>query len=250
MNSLRAKIAEFDNLDPFQRSIAISFALHALVASSLLLKAAIFPSDAIIVRKAIRVDVVGLPDKVEPKNLKETTPNQAPEVKAPKKEAPPKTPKAQPDVKKNQLAALNRLKAKSAIDRLKEEQAALEKQRRDQESQSKSQEVKGNVVSEGTSLSGLEQLAFDRYLGDLDTRVRDHWNLPSWLTQGSFRAQAKVLIDETGAVLRKEITVSSGNEIFDEHVMKAIEQASPFPPPPNRLRAVLASRGILLNFPE
>jgi colicin import membrane protein len=234
--------------DPFQRFIVISLGAHVCLIAFFTLRAVVFPSEPIQIRSAIRVDMVALPEKQSPKPA--APPAAAPKVEIKKpaaKEHPKNTPKktAKPKVdlkqtKAQQQEALNRLKALEAIEKFKEAEAAKQK----------TQEYKGNVVTEGSSLTGLAQIEFDRYLSQIETNIRQNWNLPKWLEDANLRAQVRVMIDERGYVINKKIETSSGNESFDDTVIAAVEKASPLPPPPDRLKNVLSTRGFVLNFPE
>lgn len=244
--------------DSFSRFIGVSVIAHISIAAFFTLKAVVFPSEPIEIRSAIRVDMVALPDKT-PQAAPAPKPKPAPKVEVkkpePKPEVKPKPtppkPKAEakpaPKVnldksKKDQSDALSKLKAMQAIENLKKQ--------KEQEEQAQAQEYKGNVLSEGSSLTGLAQIEFDRYFGEVEGAIRQNWNLPKWLEDGNYRAQVRVMIDERGYVIDKKIQTSSGNPAFDDVVLDTIEKSSPLPPPPGRLKNVLSSRGFVLNFPE
>lgn len=239
--------------DSFSRSIVISMAAHVALALAMLLRAVFIPSDVMDLRQAIRVDVVGLPDKVQtlpdkPPEEKAEAPAPAPEPVAkpePVKAKPPKPEAPKVDLAKKKVdkkQALDRIKAMTALDKIKEEVGQAKTQ--------KAKPVKGNIVSAGNSLSGLERIDYDRYFGEIEVRVRQHWSLPQWLIEARLRAQALVLIDETGVVRDRKIVKSSGNSEFDQRVLETIDRASPFPAPPERLRDALSVKGIIFNFPQ
>lgn len=242
--------------DTFQRNIAISLGLHFAIAMLLMFRAILIPSEPLAIRDAIRVDMVGLPEKMtEPPKLTEP-PSKAAEEKpkdmpkkaeaAPPKPAAPTVPSKtakKADTKKSELSALNKLKAQSAIEKIKED---LKKEK----AAKAGTVVKGNQVSKGNSLTGLEKIEYDRYFDDLKGKLLDHFNIPQWLADGKFRAQVQVLIDERGYVIKKILRKSSGNEIFDSKALEAVENSSPFPPPPKRLQGALQANGIIFNFPE
>ncbi len=238
--------------DSLSKPISLSLAAHAGLLALFLLKMTFFPAQPIEIKRAIRVDLVGMPDKVQQKPVREAaapkpepvpTPAPAPKVEAPKPQAKAKPVAKKPDpkkIEKSQESAINRLKAL----------AALESIRKEAEAQETSEQIKGNEVSKGNSLTGLEQIEYDRYYDDLEKAIYTNWALPEWLVNAGLRAQALVLIDENGHVIKKEIIKSSGDATFDAHVMSAIEKSSPFSPPPGRLKGVLAHQGIVFNFPE
>ncbi len=232
----------------------ISVATHIVLGLSFLLKTAFFPQDPIDIRSAIRVDVVGMPDKVEktsqpkpkaPKKV-QVPDNPAPKPKPKPKPAPvikkPKSPKVNLNkAKSDQEKALERLKALEAIEKIKEES---------QKEDSIEQEYKGNVISSGSSLTGLDRIAFEKYFDDMQAHVKQQWNLPTWLANAKLKGIVAVKIDERGYVIDRVITQPSGNDVFDNLVLETVDRASPFPPPPNRLKTVLKLNGFQLGFPD
>lgn len=254
MNTLR----DSPYADNFSRQITISVILHVALFLFFAVKAAFIPSDEMLIRNAIRVDMVALPDKP----ASPTAPAEAPpapkvvpvEAKAETKKPDPVAPKKiekvekKDDLKKiqeNQRKALEQLKAQAAIDKMKNEMAD-----KNAKPNPKPPTFAGNVINKGDSLTGLEKIEFDRYFGDLEKKLKQHWNLPGYLVEAQLKAQALVMIDSTGQVLKRQIVKSSGNDVFDGQVLAAVDAASPFPVPPARLKDVLAFKGIVFNFPD
>lgn len=255
--------------DHFQRDLAIAAAGHALVLAFIFLQAVFLPSDPIDLRQAIRVDVVGLPEKMTelpppaPAEVKES----APPPSAPVKELPPKVVEPEPapkaptvsldkkpkpkDLSKAQKAAMDKLKRMSALDKIKEELAAKSKTKAPSAGKSgTSQVVKGNEVTKGDSLTGLSKIAFDEYLSSIKAKVLENWSVPQWLMEANLKARVLVLIDQRGVVMKKTIQQSSGNDIFDGQALDAVDKSSPFPAPPDRIQGVLSTSGIIFNFPQ
>lgn len=249
--------------DPFAKFIGVSLAFHFSVVLLFTIKALVFPTEELIIADAIRVDLVGLPDKVEPPKAVEAAPeppapapappSQAeatPEAK-PKAEAKPEPkpapkPDPKPDLKKakaDQNKALDRLKALQAID-------ALEKDLKEKTKVEPTKEYKGNVLNAGDSLTGLDRLDHNQYFSTVRKHVQQNFVLPQWLADSSFKAKAMVKIDERGFVISRELTQSSGDPTFDSKVLEAIDNASPLPPPPERLKNVVALKGMVFNFPD
>ena len=230
-----------------KRFILYSAIGHGLLFGYGLLKPLLIPSDPLNIKSSIRVDLVALPEKEEKKPAA-SPPKPAPKVETKKPAEPKAKPPTKPtpekpkvDLKKSkdtQVDALAKLKQLEALEKLKQQEPEKEV------------EYKGNVVSEGSSLSGLSQLDFDRYLGAIEDKIRQEWDLPQWLKDSNYRAEATVLIDERGLVIHKQVTRPSGNDIFDDAVLSAIERAAPFPEPPSRLKSVLATRGVVFRFPQ
>lgn len=258
MNSTQVDaLRESPYVDTFSKQVTISIVLHVALFLFFAVKAAWVPSDEMLIRNAIRVDMVALPQKptsaaepatapVEPKvEVKPVA-----EKNEPKKPDPValKKPEKKDDLKKikeSQKKALDQLKAQSAIDRMKSEM-----QDKQAKPSPKAPTFAGNVINKGDGLTGLEKIEFDRYFGDLEKKIKQHWNLPGWLVDAQLRAQALVMIDPSGAVVKRQILTTSGNDVFDGQVLAAIDGAAPFPEPPARLKDVLALKGIVFNFPD
>lgn len=252
--------------DRFEQTLVVSVAVHIAVFLAFTVKAYIFPSEPIAIQSAIRVDVVGLPDKAEPKKPR---PSPKAQPKPPPKANPPKKPQPKPVVKttqkkprssvdlksakSKQQQALERLKAMQALESLKQEVAKQDEQKNQQTSpppQEPDTEFKGNVITSGSSLTGLDRIDFEKYYEGMSNHVKAHWSLPGWLAAANLRAEAAVTIDERGFVTSKRIYSSSGNQVFDDLVLQTVEKASPLPAPPSRLKSVLALKGMILGFPD
>ncbi|MNL32071.1 hypothetical protein D3C87_1538990 [compost metagenome] len=225
--------------------------------------------------------MVGLPDKVDPKTLpapseaKENpkpapTPKAEPVVEKPAEKAPPnkveavkpELPKHQPKKddglnleknKANQQSAIEKLKAMAALEKIKDEVAEEKKKTPPPgtgKDNSGATKIKGNMVSPGTSLTGLTKLQHETYGADLDRHIKQHWALPEWLAKRDLKAQARVFIDTRGNILGRKIVKSSGNPSYDEEVLATIDRAAPFPAPPEKFQALVSVDGILIGFPE
>lgn len=246
-----------------QKDLVLSAAAHAAVLFFFTVTTYIIGPTEIMLPQAIRVDVVGLPEKIQdqdlnPKPIKQEKPEPAPKPKKlPPKEAAevakpvapivpgPKAKKV--DKTKAQSEALNKIKAASAMDKIREQ---LEQEKAKEKQQTKTSVIKGNAVNDGNSLTGLEKVAFDRYLDELTKKFNANFEIPQWLADANLSAVVVVVIDERGFVTRKTLTKSSGNNVFDDIVMGTIEKTSPVPPPPDRLRGRLATSGIAVRFPK
>ncbi len=260
--------------DPLAKYIGLSLVVHIGLFLVFTVQAIFFPSEPIQVRHAIRVDVVDLPDRLrpappppQPKAEPAPAPRPTPPPTQPKAPPPPEPkPKPQPKPQPKAVAkktepkktetrtqqqtltaqqrAMERLKAQQAIDQIREQIES------DLAPRTREPEYKGNIITEGDSLTGLERIQYDRYIAEVRDHLHSHWNLPQWLAEANLRAQALVRLDNSGFVTAKQILRSSGNDIFDAQVLGAIERASPFPQPPSRLRNVLSYGGIVFQFPE
>jgi colicin import membrane protein len=260
----------------FKKALGYSIGLHVLLFIIFAVRAVIYPaSDALNLEDAIRVDIVALPDK----KSAELPPLPAPAAPEPPKKAPveeskpqPKTPpkpepvKVAPPVpeapkvnlektKKDQAAALKRLEALERIERMQKAESAAKA------SESKPAKpavtgdvqpgsvVKGNTVSQGNSLTGLQRDAHRGYLATVQQQVKRAWRLPQWMANANYSARVRIWVDSSGSVIKKQMIRSSGNPDFDERVMNSIEQAGALPAPPADLVNVLAVDGLDADFP-
>lgn len=237
-----------------KKMILKSIAFHVAIVLVFTVKAVFFPTDIPEYAPTIRVDLVGLPDKRNPEEIvvkpkietppqkqkqAETTKHQpSPATQAPSTSSAAKAPGAKKELAKEQSSAINRLKALSAIEKLK------------QQEQAPSQQIKGNVISPGTALRGLNKLQFDEYIGSIDAHIKNNWALPEWMLQQQLRAEVLVRIDSNGNLVERKFLKKSGNGDFDQRVWSAIEKSSPFPAPPDKFVDLVGVQGITFAFPE
>ncbi|HEY8271461.1 MAG TPA: TonB family protein [Pseudobdellovibrionaceae bacterium] len=255
--------------------LKISVGLHVALVAAFSIRAAFFEPEQIDYTAAVRVDIVALPDKrpdhvppqapakqeeaakAEPKPKTEPTPvGPAQTSKPPPQEVKSKVPKDSEAInlegKKAQKEALEKLKAMAAIEELKKsmEKEASKKIAGMGEGKMQSNTVKGNILSPGTSLTGLNRLQHDSYLAGLDQQIKQNWFLPQWLSKKPLRTQVRLKIDEKGHILSREITLSSGNSSYDELALETIDKSAPFAPPPEKFVSIVAVNGLLIGFPE
>lgn len=265
------KEANLKTQDSFFSSIGVSIAFHLAVVAIFLVKTISFPTEPLIYESAIRVDIVDLPDKIDttqpigdlPEPAKKEEEKLPEKIEEPIKEAAKpqatvekpapvvKTEKSKDKdavnldkIKNKQAEALKKLKAMSALEEI-EQQVAEENKPKGQKPK-----YKGTVLSAGTSLTGVNQLQHEAYLGNIDQHVKKNWSLPQWLANKNYKAQALIKLDERGNVIENKIVKSSGNPDYDDEVLTAIQRSSPFPPPPEKFLDIVAVNGILLGFPE
>jgi colicin import membrane protein len=250
-----------DGVD-FKPALITSAVAHVVFILFLTVRAYFFPSEPLQLESAIRVDIVGLPEKtaVLPPPIEEpaakaaapapsTTKELPPLVKeVPKKTEPVVLKPTKPDPKqqkKNQDAALKRLEAMAKLDRMARTEAATKALADAAKAQAA---VRGNQLSKGSSLSGLTRLDHAKYLDDLEARIKNNWHPPKFLANAKLRVRVVLMIDPTGSILKKMIVQSSGNNVFDESAMNAVEGSMPLPPPPESLHGILANQGVELDL--
>jgi colicin import membrane protein len=252
--------------ESINRGLWVSAVVHAVVFSLFVVKSVFFAHESINYQAAVRVDLVALPDKIEPgktaplptpqasvKPAPSPSPVATPEKKAAEKPAPKVAPiaKKDPDAvnlakqKSKEKAALEKLKAMEALEKIKED-VANEQQKKTPPPQ----KIKGNVLSAGSALTGLSKLQHDTYVADLDTHIKQNWSLPEWLAKKDYKAQVRVRIDDRGNILSRQIIKSSGNQSYDAEVLATVDRSAPFPPPPEKFVSIVGVDGILIGFPE
>ncbi len=250
---------EIERPDEFKTSFFISITVHGILFLVLTLKIVLFPSEPIEFKRAVRVDVVDLPDKViselkkvEQKAKKQPKEPEKPKAPEPKKPEPkPKAPepaKPKVDFKKSQKSAFERLK--NLRKNKKQEAEPVAGSDLKAVKQIETIQYKGNILAAGTSLTGINKLQHDEYLDRVDDHVKKYWNLPEWLASSNLSAKIVVYLDKRGFVKSAKLTQSSNNTIFDQKVLESIKQASPFPQPPNKFENILEVDGLELRFPD
>lgn len=230
----------------FKRALQWSVGVHAAVLIFAALKALVFPGSPMLLPPTLRVDVVGLPDALK-KDLTDSAPPPDKTVAKSK----PASPEAEEKPDKDEMAlkkeAPSKKKLSRAIDRLR----ALEKIRDLSQEAKPSAVIKGNRISKGTSLSGdARERDSATYYDLVRDRLHTHWSLPVWVARQELSAQVQLFIDPAGKLQNFRFTRPSGNPQFDDAVRQALQNASPFPPPPEgAVRNTLSSAGILVGFP-
>ncbi len=247
--------------DNFKIYVLVSVALHLSFVLLMVIKNFISPSQTIDFARAIRVDMVALPEKYN--DTKEAAPSTTPDTPVIKEKAkaadksvalkPEKSVALKPEkvdqtesLKASQKRALEKLKALEAIEKLKGEVS----QREAKANQTKGEAVKappykGQVISSGSSFTGLSKLRVNDYLDNLTRKVRDHWELPQWLSNANLKAVVIVSVDARGYVVKNTVETSSGNSVFDASCVAAVKNAEPFDPPPEEVQEAF----LLIRFP-
>ena len=264
------------------RGFYVSLIAHISLIAFMIIKVSFFTKPQLNLSEAIRVDMVGLPEKynpaeksndlpekiekqpepvVEPKPEEkkpepakpEPTVEAKPQPAAPEPKAPAKPdPKAKPD---NDAVSLNKSKQKQkeALEKLKK-MSAIEKIRQQVQNQkaadAAAKVLKGRVLSKGTSPTGLDKIQSENYLVQLDALIKSKWALPQWLIGKPLKTKILVKIHPDGRVADRKIVQSSGNPTYDDYCIQAIEKAAPFPKVPEKFTEIYSEDGVLFGFPE
>ena len=232
--------------DSFSKFIWISLAFHGVIFLLLVIRVVFFPQEDLAFEPAVRIDMVALPEKQSPKTPPKPPQKEKKTRKVVIKEKKPKEPKKKLEKKKasSSKKALEDKKRQKAQETALERLKALQKQK-----QKKPPEYKGNALSEGSQLVGLEKLHHESYHGELQSYIKSHWNLPEWLASASLEARVRIKIGKNGEIREKVFMEKSGNEVFDQQVLAALDQSNPLPPPPLKLRSYYATQGVYFQFP-
>lgn len=257
------------------RGIYVSLIAHILLIAFMIIKVSFFAKPQLNLSEAIRVDMVGLPEKYnpaqklndlpekiekQPEPVVETKPEEKkpePEPVKPEPKPEPKSqtkpdPKAKPDndavnlnkSKQNQKEALEKLKKMSAIEKIRQQ---VQNQKA---ADAAAKVLKGRVLSKGTSPTGLDKIQSENYLVQLDALIKSKWALPQWLIGKPLKTKILVKMHPDGRVADKKIVQSSGNPTYDEYCIQAIDKASPFPKVPEKFTEIYSEDGVLFGFPE
>lgn len=225
------------------RSFWMSLGLHLAIVGLFSIKGSFFPSEAINIDGAIRVDMVALPEKHLPPIVKPK----------PKKKVQKKTVAKKIKVKKKSISKnkVNLKKRKNTMREAIERARALQKIEDMVEKEEEAAPIiKGNQIAKGSQLNGVKKLQYDNYIGELENHIRASWSIPGWLANLDLKASVLVKVTPQGFVKYKKILKSSGNETYDDAVLATIDRASPFPAPSDKFKKILESEGFVLGFPE
>ncbi len=250
----------------FKRGVTVSIAAHVALVFLMTVNLIFFKKPVLDLSQAIRVDMVGLPDKIDRTQLPDKIQEKSEAKPAPTKaevkkeiaklpekvKLAPKTDPAVIDLKKTknkQKEALEKLKQLSAIDKIKQDIKTEDQQTKIHQDAAKAI-AKGRVISAGTSITGLDKLEVNAYLQGLDQQVKQHWALPQWLINKPYKAQVHVKFDTNGQIISSQILQSSGQTAYDNYCLQAVNEAAPFPKVPEKFSEKFSVDGVVIGFPE
>jgi len=96
-------------------------------------------------------------------------------------------------------------------------------------------------------ISGKQMSELSYYASQISMQAKRNWNLPSYLTNQALTTQVEININSEGTLIYKQILISSGDDLYDSFVLKAIEKASPYPKPFPSVQKIIQG-GIVLNM--
>lgn len=158
--------------------------------------------------KVKKTKAVRLPDR----NKKKAAPSpKKVAAKAPKKKAPPKKPTKEYSDRKIH-SSISDLKKRVAAKRIAEQKALA---------------VRGRITSR------LMEIRYKAYYNTIWEIIKDAWVIPEGVhVRQGLETVVGFRIAKDGRVLSIEIEKSSGNDPYDQSVIRAIEKSSPLPPLP------------------
>lgn len=185
--------------------------------------------------------------KEEPQKTQETLPEKVPVEKKvdPQTVSLHKQKKKESEIEKlkqKQKQALNKLKTKSALEKIKDELK--------NEKPKSNHQFKGRALSPGMALTGLDKLQSESYLSQLDVAIKSNWALPEWLMNRNLRTRVQIKFNSSGELIYKKITESSGNQTYDDYCLQAIQNSSPFPHVPEKFSLIYQVSGVIIGFPD
>lgn len=83
----------------------------------------------------------------------------------------------------------------------------------------------------------VSDFPFTYYLRQLQAKISERWAPPRGAAAGGERAVVVFEIGRDGQIKEPSVERSSGNAIYDQSALRAIMEASPFPPLPPEFRA-------------
>lgn len=91
----------------------------------------------------------------------------------------------------------------------------------------------------------------DRYLALVRRAIHEHYHMPKTINHKErmfLNATVVIYVAVDGRITRREIEKSSNNDQFDSALIRAVDAASPLPPPPEEWRDIYRTLGLGLRF--
>jgi len=111
-----------------------------------------------------------------------------------------------------------------------ETQAELEARHLDQALARTKERVETGAYGLGGSTKGADRFAI--YYSQVWQRVRSNWTLPSEWQKSEAEAIVVITVQADGEIIETKFEKRSGNLLFDQSVMWAVERSNPLPPLP------------------
>ena len=92
-------------------------------------------------------------------------------------------------------------------------------------------------TSTGSIAVDASDFPFTYYLRLIQSKIGERWTPPRAATAGGERVVVLFEIQRDGQVRETQVEKSSGNTLYDQSAMRAVMEASPFPPLPPEFKA-------------
>ena len=227
----------------FSFFLALSLLFHFTVILMLIVSKSLpnlfTKNNSLVIQNSIQIDSIGLPDlpskpKAKRKKIKAVS--------------------IQKEKKQPALQKQNQKKKKEKVTKKSEQKKKAEKSTDSKNNNpAKSDNLnKGNKLSKGSKegnpdLTAQELSEISLYANQIDNQIRAQWRLPKYLTDTNLTAQVEIKINKLGRLIYKQVLISSGNELFDSFVLKAIDNAEPYPAPSPDIQSFIKD-GIVLTL--
>jgi TonB family protein len=93
------------------------------------------------------------------------------------------------------------------------------------------------TASTGSIAVDASDFPFTYYLRLIQSKIGERWSPPRAAAAGGERVVVLFEIQRDGQVREPQVERSSGNAIYDQSALRAIMEASPFPPLPPEFKA-------------
>jgi TonB family protein len=97
-----------------------------------------------------------------------------------------------------------------------------------------------------TGLKGIPNADYNRYLSEIEKRVKSVWKYPDEVT-GVQKVTLRFTLDRAGKLVEAEVLESSDSRL-NPSAVAAMKRASPFPPIPENLKQYLANEPLIMRF--
>jgi len=205
----------------FRFFLFLSFILHTslflFILSSNQLNFFFIKNKKVVAPVSISVDMVGLPDFQKQEKKRKI---------------------------KKKPVVLTKKSKKFVKSKTKKKDKFLEKNDKSKKKYSNKKSNKGNKLMKGSkkgqnTLNSEQISEINIYFTDVEKQIRSYWNLPKYLMDMDLVTQVEIRINNKGQITSQKIVGSSGNDLFDGQVLKAMEEASPYPSPPKSVQRVI-----------
>jgi len=240
----------------FPAFLTLSVFLHVgLTFTAVLFSHSFFLSSKkkdLLLEASIQVDSISLSElkKLSPIHQKKKSNPKATQKKLSLQKKPPpvkksslpepktKKPKTEPQLEDKKEEELEKTDNQDPI----REEPLEELTKQEPEESNSSQETNDDQEISENQISELSY-----YARQITDQTKRNWKLPSYLTNEDITTQIEIKINSEGILIYKEILSSSGNELYDSFVLKAIERASPYPKPLPSIQKIIEG-GVVLNM--